>query len=368
MESKFGYNFGNVKIHTGKEAADSAEMIMARAYTIGEDIIFAEGQYRPNVSEGRKLLAHELMHVVQQSTGPKLVQLSPKDKPQVKQANLDLPWRHGDYTLFVETNSGIRFLVGIGAEKENQIRSAIKAIGKQVSADNRNIQDPDLQVMTVFIVPTTTRFALWTGIPVLMLDPPDANMETAAHEMGHAIFHYLNKRREQKSTDSARAHSFLLTVADIFARLSQTKQFTFDEKTAPAGLWIADPTQWRPGSKGEHPFDDPDEFFASAKEAYQIDLKGLKNTITRFKNIDINVVEPWNELLSLLDGMSKRKLITRKLPKERSSVAEKEVERVTGVSRVEETIMSGTLLDWLVNPASRPEKREYGPSLQSPFP
>jgi hypothetical protein len=67
MESKFGHAFSKVRIHTGEMANRSANAVNAIAYTVGNDIVFGEGQYRPDTLEGRKLLAHELTHVVQQS-------------------------------------------------------------------------------------------------------------------------------------------------------------------------------------------------------------------------------------------------------------------------------------------------------------
>ena len=66
MESRFGYDFGNVRIHTDERATKSAYLVNALAYTVGNDIVFEEGQYNPNSLDGRKLLAHELTHVVQQ--------------------------------------------------------------------------------------------------------------------------------------------------------------------------------------------------------------------------------------------------------------------------------------------------------------
>lgn len=68
MESRFGYDFGKVRIHTGELAAQSAQSINALAYTVGNEIIFGEGQYLPNSDSGRLLLAHELTHVIQQSS------------------------------------------------------------------------------------------------------------------------------------------------------------------------------------------------------------------------------------------------------------------------------------------------------------
>lgn len=67
--SRMGYDFGNVKIHTGKEAADSTRDVNAKAYTIGNNIVFNHGQYNTGSAEGKKLLAHELTHVMQQHRG-----------------------------------------------------------------------------------------------------------------------------------------------------------------------------------------------------------------------------------------------------------------------------------------------------------
>lgn len=65
MESRLGYDFSGVRIHTDERAARSARSINALAYTVKNDIVFGEGQYRPNTPEGKKLLAHELTHVLQ---------------------------------------------------------------------------------------------------------------------------------------------------------------------------------------------------------------------------------------------------------------------------------------------------------------
>jgi hypothetical protein len=67
-----GHDFGDTKIHTGSAAAQSAKAIHAKAYTLGNHIVFAEGQYQPDTYEGKKLLAHELTHVVQQQYGAAL--------------------------------------------------------------------------------------------------------------------------------------------------------------------------------------------------------------------------------------------------------------------------------------------------------
>ncbi|MGR9108905.1 MAG: eCIS core domain-containing protein, partial [Gammaproteobacteria bacterium] len=67
MESRIGHDLNNVRIHTGVLAAESARSVGARAFTVGNDIVFGDGQYQPRLAEGRRLLAHELTHVAQQS-------------------------------------------------------------------------------------------------------------------------------------------------------------------------------------------------------------------------------------------------------------------------------------------------------------
>jgi hypothetical protein len=67
---RFGRDFAQVRVHTERQAAASAETIRADAYTLGDDIVFASGKFAPSTPAGRKLLAHELTHVVQQGAAP----------------------------------------------------------------------------------------------------------------------------------------------------------------------------------------------------------------------------------------------------------------------------------------------------------
>ena len=66
MERRFGRDFGHVRLHTHALAAESAAAVVARAYTVGPDVVFAAGEYAPDTEAGRRLIAHELAHVVQQ--------------------------------------------------------------------------------------------------------------------------------------------------------------------------------------------------------------------------------------------------------------------------------------------------------------
>lgn len=68
FESRFGRDFSQVRLHTGSRAAEAAKSISARAFTMGKDVVFGEGEYSTGASAGKHLLAHELTHVVQQDS------------------------------------------------------------------------------------------------------------------------------------------------------------------------------------------------------------------------------------------------------------------------------------------------------------
>jgi hypothetical protein len=70
MEARLASDFSDVRIHTGDKAAKSAEGISAMAYTVGNDVVFGRGYFDPASHEGRRRLAHELVHVQQQRQGP----------------------------------------------------------------------------------------------------------------------------------------------------------------------------------------------------------------------------------------------------------------------------------------------------------
>lgn len=69
FEPRFGRDLSGVRIHDGPAADAASQSVAARAFTLGSDIAFARGEYRPGTGEGRRLLAHELAHVMQPQGG-----------------------------------------------------------------------------------------------------------------------------------------------------------------------------------------------------------------------------------------------------------------------------------------------------------
>jgi hypothetical protein len=100
MENRFGRDFGDVRVHHGTQAAQAADGLGAQAFTTGNDIFFNHGQYQPNSEGGRRLLAHELTHTVQQkgakgTAARRRIQRAPKAAPAPKlppPANREFPF------------------------------------------------------------------------------------------------------------------------------------------------------------------------------------------------------------------------------------------------------------------------------------
>jgi hypothetical protein len=87
LESRFGSSFNDVRIYNNSQAANIAKSINAKAFTTGKDIVFGAGQYSPATSTGKKLLTHELTHIVQQSSSRGSIQrqkLTPFKQAEIK--------------------------------------------------------------------------------------------------------------------------------------------------------------------------------------------------------------------------------------------------------------------------------------------
>ena len=91
MEPRFGHDFSKVRVHADAKAAASARAVDALAYTVGRDVVFAEGHHEPNTASGLKLLAHELAHTIQQNgelAGPlPIVEMAGKQTPAEQEAD-----------------------------------------------------------------------------------------------------------------------------------------------------------------------------------------------------------------------------------------------------------------------------------------
>ena len=81
MEDRFGHDFSAVRVHTDGRAAASAASVEAQAFAVGRDVVFGAGAYRPETANGRRLIAHELVHTIQQRTARPSVMRRPRRQP-----------------------------------------------------------------------------------------------------------------------------------------------------------------------------------------------------------------------------------------------------------------------------------------------
>lgn len=117
MERRLGVDLGGVRIHTDRAATDSARSLRALAYTVRNNVYFNQGQYRPQSYEGRKLLAHELTHVIQQAR--------PSGNDGIIRKK-DCPWQKQKKVVRNDCDSS-----GEPEDKQNFIRHLAVSLGKQ---------------------------------------------------------------------------------------------------------------------------------------------------------------------------------------------------------------------------------------------
>ena len=128
MESRFGYDFGAVRVHTDARAAESARAVNALAYTVGHNVVFQSGLYSPGTEAGRRLLAHELTHVVQQRAGAARG-AAPGVTPAARQVQRQVPPRRDAQTQPVPTQES--------SADEDTLRRLREEIGRAEQALRR---------------------------------------------------------------------------------------------------------------------------------------------------------------------------------------------------------------------------------------
>jgi hypothetical protein len=169
FEGRMGADFSGVRIHDGGEAAASAQAIGARAYTIGTDIRFAPGQFRPDTPAGQRLIAHELTHVVQQGGQP----VGPQAKLRAGQP--------GD--AFEREADSVADIVAAGGSAAPALKTA-----PMVQMDGPKLLDQQLKLRPIniappMLIPRGSIPESWV-IPKLPA-PPEIKLEMPAPSVGY---------------------------------------------------------------------------------------------------------------------------------------------------------------------------------------
>ena len=123
MEKAFGYDFSPVRIHHNSQSDRLSRSLNAKAFTVGGDIFFRQGAYKPETSGGKKLLAHELTHVVQQSGAQPHIM---PDRGSSSQSN-------GDHIHYFNHNNDS--LVNLSPTDSNLIQRVAGAVGASLAAE-----------------------------------------------------------------------------------------------------------------------------------------------------------------------------------------------------------------------------------------
>jgi len=170
MRYRLGHDFSHVRLHTGPGAAAAAHAVQARAFTQGQHVVFARGEYAPETTKGRSLLAHELVHVLQQNNGtsahsapiqratidPEIARRNSRRRIPVLQAAVDRVPAIVQLAL-----SALNAFLGHSetAEQRNAIASAFGVTHEQ----------PDWQAQTRAIIATYTRIRDIIASPQCMI-------------------------------------------------------------------------------------------------------------------------------------------------------------------------------------------------------
>jgi hypothetical protein len=169
MESRFGVSFGDVRVHDDARANESATGLAAKAYTHGNDVVFAANRFVPHTTSGRRLLAHELAHVVQQRRGgspPALDSQSSHEQAADRAADAAV---HGTGAVNVAGATG----VGVACDKDEDEEKKRKGQASMTAITQRPKPPPkfDLPVHVIndpnkgkgTLAETTVPFALYSG-------------------------------------------------------------------------------------------------------------------------------------------------------------------------------------------------------------
>lgn len=175
MEPRFGQDFSHVRVHTGSRAAESASAVQAKAYTVGQDVVFGAGEYAPGTETGKKLLGHELAHTVQQGHSrkpglqrqprPPAPDKPPKDKPVVpanlltspdlsKMSRADLIKRYDELNKWYAVK-------GLSQDENKKLKAGIGDVGGELARrareGGRTFAVEDVQKMKKYFTDTVKK-------------------------------------------------------------------------------------------------------------------------------------------------------------------------------------------------------------------
>ena len=187
MEQRFGYDFSQVRLHFGGAAEQSARDVNADAYTLGHDIVFGAGQFAPHTGTGRRLIAHELTHVVQQSGGVvarnAVLQRKPPSHQNETQAQYEQKVKQGTWCRDSEKTGALH------DPNQQCYRELVKKFDEeagQVCFDKKTGKFADSSPDWVSAVSGINKDGT-CDIPLGLFDPPNPFTKRGQRALGHGI-------------------------------------------------------------------------------------------------------------------------------------------------------------------------------------
>ena len=170
MEQRFAQDFSSVRVHTDATAEQSAHEVNAHAYTVGRNVVFGAGQFAPTTPAGRRLLAHELTHVVQQSEADGMRFGQSNDKcglyPMVRRSPTTLPPGIFQYD---RSNFAGRFDGEVDSRNHRVVLTMRLAINDAVSADAPEVKSA--RINSFFTEAKTVIEKAWRNLPLGLKSP-----------------------------------------------------------------------------------------------------------------------------------------------------------------------------------------------------
>jgi hypothetical protein len=251
-------------------------------------------------------------------------------------SDLGLPYSFGETQFFETLDGGVRFIFGVNRGMSEMARRLAAASRPGIVNINSQIADQRFRIKTVIIAAATTRFILFKGEPILLLDPT-TRIDRVPHEMGHALFHYFKYAVSPIVGGHYHGHWFLGQVADVYYQLKNIAVNNADGINMPAAM-LVDPSVWNNKDTMEHPLDDVDEFLASATGAYTVNKAALTNTFVRFGKKHPSITKPWLRLQGLLNAMLAGAKLKESFSLEDPAAVQAELGAVPAPNRVEDNM------------------------------
>ena len=158
MERSIGRDFSRIRVHTDAKAAEAAEVMQARAFTVGSDIFFGRGTFSPASTDGRRLLAHELTHTLQQDQARPIVQRAPVQPSATPAADPLCSTFNVKITTGMLSAQAANLLAGGGTEQRHAVVRTIKRILRCAGITEQGKARKDL----VAVLGDAVAATLWT--------------------------------------------------------------------------------------------------------------------------------------------------------------------------------------------------------------